>query len=161
MAKRQKYCYVMLIIVFALVACSNTTQNDPESLKNGVTHVANPKPEAASTDHKWDYTLVNDIKDTAKDVPEVYDVSVVKGKEDCLVAYRVKHMARFRMQNIEKELTDTLEKRFPDIKFTVSNDYKIFLESVRLLDKVKNEKVPKDKMEDQLTKIINLSKEQT
>jgi MinD-like ATPase involved in chromosome partitioning or flagellar assembly len=103
-------------------------------------------------------------KSVEKDVealPELYDVAVIKGKKDFLVAYKVKHLQRFRMKDIEKKLADKLEKKYPNENFTVSSDYKIFLEATRLQERIKSGKYNEKAAEKRLQEIIELQKEKT
>ena len=51
------------------------------------------------------------------------------------------------MKKIEKQLTKELQKQFKDLSFTVSSDFKIFLEAVRLNEKVEKENLSKEKKE--------------
>ncbi|MDP4161782.1 MAG: sporulation protein [Bacillota bacterium] len=104
---------------------------------------------------------VQDIKKDVSSLPEIYDVAVIKGKKDTLVVYKVKHLQRFRMKKIEKKLNTLLEKKYPDDKFSVSSDYKIFLEAERLRKKIKDAHVTKKKAEKELQSIIKLKDETT
>ena len=63
------------------------------------------------------------------------------------------------MKAIEKEVNDKLEEKYPDEDFTVSSDYKIFLEAVRLGEKLKDPKYPEKKAKKELNRIIGLNKE--
>jgi len=54
-----------------------------------------------------------------------------------------------------------LNKKYPDEKFTISSDYKIFLEAVELKEKLKNPHYSRDQAEKQLKKIIKLKNEMT
>ncbi|HYK73361.1 MAG TPA: hypothetical protein VEV44_09605 [Pseudoneobacillus sp.] len=88
-------------------------------------------------------------------------MAVIKGKKDTLVVYKVKHLHRFRMKQIEKKINKHLENKYPDEDFTVSSDYKIFMEALELKEKVKKPDYPKDKAERELQKIIKLKEELT
>lgn len=106
----------------------------------------------------------NDIALIQKDVEEfdgVYNVIVIKGKKDTLVTYKVKQLKRFRMKKIEKEIKNQLKKKYSDEKFTVSSDFKIYLEADRLRKKMKDPKFNEQKLEKRLRKILKLEKEQT
>lgn len=106
----------------------------------------------------------NDIALIQKDVEEfdgVYNVIIIKGKKDTLVTYKVKQLKRFRMKKIEKEIKNQLKKKYSDEKFTVSSDFKIYLEADRLRKKMKDPKFNEQKLEKRLRKILKLEKEQT
>ena len=69
------------------------------------------------------------IKKDVEHLDYIYDVAVIKGENEDLVVYKVKHFQRFQMKKIEKEVNEILEKRYPEENFIVSSDYKIFLEA--------------------------------
>ncbi|WP_018664525.1 hypothetical protein [Heyndrickxia acidiproducens] len=91
----------------------------------------------------------------------IYDVAIIEGPQQTLIAYKVRHLHRFRMGKIEKDLTASLEKRYPRQKFIVSSDYKIFLETVRLQEDMEKHKVSKKQAIKRFKKIIQLKKELT
>ena len=93
----------------------------------------NPNPIVTEKNNGED--KVKKIEKEVSSFDELYDVAVVKGKKDTLVVYKVKHMHRFKMKKIEKDLTKRLEKNYPKENITVSSDYKIFLEAVRLVER--------------------------
>jgi hypothetical protein len=78
-----------------------------------------------------------------------------------LVVYKVKHLQRFRMKTIEKNITNHLEKKYPKEDFIVSSDYKIFLEAVRLKDDMKKRKITEKKAEKRFKEIVSLTEEMT
>jgi len=117
----------------------------------------NPAP--LTTDQQGSQNHVQEIKQEVSSLPQIYDVAVVKGKEDTLVAYKVKHMQRFRMKQIEKDVQKRLEKKFPKEKFTISSDYKIFLEAVRLNEHIKNPKYSERKAESRLKEIVKMTED--
>jgi hypothetical protein len=105
---------------------------------------------------------VERIKKDVSSFPEIYDVAVVEGKKNTLVAYKVKHLKRMKMKKIEENINKLLEKKYPNENFTVSSDYKIFLEAVKLNEQIKSDKkFSKQKAEKQLQKIIEMTKEMT
>lgn len=157
-----KRCYLFLLIIFATfsaTACSSV--DDTTETRTSLLKTANPNPVVVK-ETTSEERLVDDIKKTALSVNGIYDVAVVKGKEkDCLVGFKVRHLERFRMKKIEKQLTEKLEKKFSELNFTVSSDYKIFLESVRLNEKIKKDHLSEEKREKRLQEIIKLSTEKT
>jgi hypothetical protein len=105
---------------------------------------------------------VERIKKDVSSFPEIYDVAVVEGKKNTLVVYKVKHLYRYKMKKIEKNINNLLEKRYPNENFTVSSDYKIFLEAVKLNERIQSDKqFSKQKAEKQLQQIIEMTKEMT
>lgn len=151
----------LMLFIFSLsvllFGCS--TVNDTPETRSSLIRTSNPNPIAVNNK---DEKLVGDIKKTALSIDGIYDVAVIKGEaKDCLVAFKVHHLERFRMKKIEKQLTKELQKQFKDLSFTVSSDFKIFLEAVRLNEKVEKENLSKEKKEKRLQEIIKLSREKT
>lgn len=151
----------LMLIIFSLsvllFGCS--TVNDTPETRSSLVRTSNPNPIAVNNK---DEKLAGDIKKTALSIDGIYDVAVIKGEaKDCLVAFKVHHLERFRMKKIEKQLTKELQKQFKDLSFTVSSDFKIFLEAVRLNEKVEKENLSKEKKEKRLQEIIKLSREKT
>jgi hypothetical protein len=54
-----------------------------------------------------------------------------------------------------------LEKKYPDENFILSSDYKIFLETVRLKEKLSNHSISKKDAEKEFKDIVKLKKEKT
>lgn len=146
---------ILLACILMLASCS---QNQKDS-QLALIKTTNPSP--ITTDRNKRTDEVEKIKKDVSSFPEIYDVAVVKGKKDTLVAYKVKHMHRFKMENIEKELNQKLEKRYPKENFTVSSDYKIFLEAVRLNERMKARKLSHIQAEKRLQQIIKMTKDMT
>jgi len=115
----------------------------------------NPNP--IVTQQNRNHDLVKKIKNDISEINEIYDVAVVEGKEDILVAYKVKHLQRFNMKKIEKEVNEKLEKEYPKENFTVSSDYKIFLEAVRLNEKRESGHLSSNQAEDRLNEILKMT----
>jgi hypothetical protein len=115
----------------------------------------NPNPTV--TKKNYDQDNVESIEREVESIDEIYDVAVVKGKEATLVVYKVKHMQRFRMKQIEKDLTKKLEEKYPKEQFTVSSDYKIFLEAVRLVERKDNGNLSDKQSEKRLNEIVKMT----
>lgn len=116
------------------------------------------------TPQSVDYHSVAMAEKVEKDIEkfeEIYDVMVIKGKEETLVAYKVKHLERYHMKKIEKDLDKMLEKNYPGENFVLSSDYKIFLEAVKLKNKMKDPSFSEDKAEEKFQEILSLQKELT
>lgn len=121
----------------------------------------NPKPGATNDLDDKNVKLAKKVKKDIQALDEIYDVAVIAGKKDTLVAYKVKHLKRFGMKRIEKEINKKLEKHYPGENFIVSSDFKIFIEAVELQEKMKDPAYSEKKAEKQLQKIISLKKEMT
>ena len=148
---------LIFICLFGLTACNQEQKVKDSQL--ALIKTTNPNPIVTDKTKSRDH--VEEIERDVSSFPEIYDVAVIKGKNDTLVAYKVKHMQRFRMKKIEKDLNKRLEKSYPKENFTVSSDYKIFLEAVRLNERMKSAKFSSKRAEQQLKKIIRMSKAMT
>ncbi len=147
-----------LVIVTLLCAC-----NDDEPKGNGIAllKTTNPAPLSLEKNTKKELDLIGAIEQDVESFKELYDVSVLKGKEDILVAYKVRHMQRFHMKKIEKKIKKLLKEKYPEENFIVSSDYKIFLEAVELEENLKDPNYSTEKAEKRLQEIIKLKKELT
>ena len=89
-------------------------------------------------------------------------MAVVKGEEGNSCCVQGQTFAKVSYEKkIEKDVQSRLEKKYPDDEFVVSSDYKIFLEAVRLGEKMKDPNYPKKKAKQELDQIILLKKELT
>lgn len=159
-----KKAVILLAIVIMFGAgpagCTSFGKTSPESRASMIQSV-NPDPGATNDLDEKDIKLAKKVKKDIAALDEIYDVAVIVGKEDILVAYKVKHLKRFGMKRIEKEINKKLEKNYPDEDFIVSSDYKIFIEAVELRERMKDPSFPDKKAEEQLQRIISLKKELT
>lgn len=148
----------MILITATLTSCNtDATQNSGMSL----IQKSDPDPIILDEKTKDKNKLVSSIKKDVAKFEELYDVAVIKGEEEILVAYKVKHMQRFKMVNIEQKMNKMLEEKYPKENFIVSSDYKIFLEAVELNDKMKNPDYSNKDAQKKLEEIIELKKELT
>jgi hypothetical protein len=150
------YRVLMIASLLLLAGCNQDQQAKDSQL--ALVKTTNPKP--VVTDGKKPPAWVEEIRQEVSSFPELYDVAVVKGKEGTIVVYKVKHLQRFKMKKIEKEVTKTLEKKHPKEKFTVSSDYKIFLEAIRLDEKMKSSKKYSEKdAEKRFNEIVEMTED--
>jgi hypothetical protein len=152
-----KAAYQMIVSMSLLFLTACTQDRPVKESQMALMKTTNPTP--LSTERKKNVDRVEDIKRDVSSLPELYDVAVVKGDKDTLVVYKVKHMHRFKMKTIEKNLNKKLEKKHPKENFTVSSDYKIFLESVRLNEKMKSGKLSHSKAEKRLEEIVKMTED--
>jgi hypothetical protein len=150
-----KYGFVLCSCFLLLTAC-NSNQPVKES-KLALMKTTNPNP--VLTDQNKSSKQVEEIKKKVSSLPELYDVAVVKGKRDTLVVYKVKHLHRFNMKKIEKNVNKMLEEKYPKENFTVSSDYKIFLEAVRLNERMESEKLSQSDAEKRLKEIVKMTED--
>lgn len=151
----------LIIISILSVSIAGCSQNESKESELALIKTTDPSPMLLERNTSKKLDLVADIEQDIESFKELYDVAIVKGKKDTLVAYKVKHLYRFQMKKIEKKLNDKLEKKYPDEKFTVSSDYKIFLEAVKLNEKMKNPNFTQEKANKELNDIIKLKQEMT
>lgn len=151
---------VVLMLLASITAGCSLGDTSPKSRTSMIQSV---NPDAGATDDldEKNIKLADRVKKDIQSLDEIYDVAVIKGKEDTLVAYKVKHMKRFGMKRIEKEINKRLEENYPNEDFIVSSDFKIFIEAVELSEKIKDPSYPEKKAEKQLQRIISLKKEMT
>ncbi|MCL6572783.1 MAG: YhcN/YlaJ family sporulation lipoprotein [Bacillus sp. (in: Bacteria)] len=149
--------YMHLLIVFACLLVL-TSCNQPQQVKESqlaLMKTTNPTPEV--TENNKSHERVKEIEQEVSKIPEIYDVAVVKGKEETLVVYKVKHMQRFRMKGIEKNVNKKLEEKYPKENFIVSSDYKIFLEAIRLNEQMNSSEFSRKKAEKRLKDIVKMT----
>ncbi|MBP2241199.1 hypothetical protein J2Z40_001761 [Cytobacillus eiseniae] len=151
-----KYFCMALLLMTALMGCNQNESNESEL---ALIKKTNPSPLLIKNNSRNEFDLVKSIEKDIESIKELYDVAVVKGKDDTLVAYKVKHLQRFHMKKIEKKMKKMLEEKYPDEKFTVSSDYKIFLEAVKLNEKMKDPNYSEEKASKRLKEIIKLKNE--
>lgn len=127
---------------------------------DGTAMIERADPDAVQLDGHHD-ELAADIKKEADSFDEIYDTAVVKGTKQLLVAYKVRHLERFRMKKIEKDLDKHIEKMAKEekVEIVVSSDYKIFLEAVRLKEDMEAGHLTEKEADKRLEEIITLKKE--
>lgn len=156
---RKRHLWLFAALLISISGCSGdgkVTESDLALVKT-----TNPPPTLIEKNTKENLDLVASIEHDVESMKELYDVAVVKGDGDTLVAYKVKHLQRFHMKRIEKKMNKMLEEKYPDENFTVSSDYKIFIEAVELQEKMKDPDFSDKKAKKKLDKIIKLQKEMT
>ncbi|PKG25564.1 YhcN/YlaJ family sporulation lipoprotein [Niallia nealsonii] len=159
MKNKKKLVYFLFILSFLLAGC----EKEYSSISRwALLKTVDPKPiTIGGNESSSDQQVVEEIKKETSSTDGIYDVAVVKGAKNIIVAYKVEHMHRFRMKSIEKELKNKLKKNFPDEIFTVSSDFKIFLETVRLYDRVEHNQYSEKEANKRIKQIIALKKELT
>jgi hypothetical protein len=144
--------------VFVLIGCAN--KEDGNDSKIALMKKTNPPPIELVDNPETD-SYGHAIKKEISKMEELYDVAVIQGKEETLVVYKVKHMHRFKMKSIEKKMDVYLEDKYPKEDFILSSDYKIFLETIRLKEKLKKGSISKKDAENKFQDIVKLQKEKT
>lgn len=152
---------LILFVVISAILVGGCNNDGPKESGISLIKTMNPAPVTIGNDSKNEEDLIRSVEKDIEGFEELYDVAVIKGKEDILVAYKVKHMQRFHMKKIEKKMNKLLEKKYPDENFIVSSDYKIFLEAVELEENMKDPNYSDKNAEKKLQEIIELKNELT
>lgn len=157
--RKFKSFMAVILMILALGGCANYQGNET---KLALVKTIDPKPAVFSKHGETeDMKLLKKVEKEILSIHPIYDAAIVKTEKETVVAYKVKHMHRFRMKQIEKQINQRLEKKFPDERFTVSSDYKIFLEVVELINKQKDPKYSPKEADKKLKEIISLKQELT
>lgn len=159
--KQIVFCFYLLSGLLAIMVGCNVNNSQEKDTKLALIKQTNPNPITLVSNKKEKEASVSDIEADVEAIDEIYDVAVIRGKKETLIVYKVKHLHRFHMEKIEKELNSMLEKNYPKEDFIVSSDFKIFLEAIKLSNKMKDPKYSEKKANEELERIIELKKELT
>lgn len=149
--------YIIRLMIIASVIFMGSCNQDQKVKDSQLALMKMTNPNPIVTEQNKDEDKVKKIEKEVENFNEIYDVAVVKGKEETLVVYKVKHLHRFKMKKIEADLNKTLEKKYPKETFIVSSDYKIFLEAVRLVEKRNKGKLSDKQAEKRLNEIVKMT----
>jgi Sporulation lipoprotein YhcN/YlaJ (Spore_YhcN_YlaJ) len=152
----KKACLFLMVFLLGVFGCNGTAEN---SQSHNVTRTGYQQNN--STLPAYDQSPSKKAEEKVKKMEEVTEVVAVNTDKELLVAFKIKHLQRFRLKKIESKVDKQLKKAFPDHKLTVSSDLKIFIETSKLKDKMKREKLSKKEVSKKIEKITKLSKEQT
>nr|WP_295973807.1 sporulation protein [uncultured Bacillus sp.] len=151
----------LLFGILAITAGCNVHNSEEKEEQLALIKRTDPEP-VTLVSHKGEKKeSVLQLEKHIESFDEIYDAAIIRGKKHTLIVYKVKHMERFRMKKIEKELNSMLEKSYSKENFIVSSDYKIFLEAVKLSNKINDPNFSEKKANEELERIIKLKKELT
>ena len=149
MVKSKKYGLILvcsLMIVF-LIACQNNQVDRTPNRENlqiqNIRHLD-------QDDHQINQSVQDQFD-------EITDLTSVTYNHEIIMAIQVNSLAQFNEQQIAIDIEDYLGKMHPEIKATVSSDYKIFLEINRLKQKITTENLTSKDFKQQFGKIIKLT----
>ncbi|MET3698324.1 hypothetical protein SAMN05877753_108179 [Bacillus oleivorans] len=148
---------MLSFIIVTLLGCTFEAPKEPDE-QWSLVKVIDPPPQSIDYHSR---SMAEKIEHDIEKLEDIYDVMVIKGKDETLVVYKVKHLERFHMKKIEKDLEKMLEERYPDENFSLSSDYKIFLEAVKLKNKMKDPSFTEDQAEKKFQELLTLQKEKT
>lgn len=150
--------FFVVVLFFILGGCADYSSKETQL---ALIKKIGPTPTAVGENESKDLKMLKKVRKEILSVKPVYDVAVIKGEKDTVVAYKVKHLNRFRMKQIEKDINKRLEKKFPKEDFVISSDYKIFLEVIELINDEKDPDYSDKKADKKLQEIIKLKQELT
>ena len=153
--------YLQLLFICLLFLSGCASNGDGKAERLALLKQTNPKPMDIIDDTD---SHIGDEEAVKKEVTKndhIYDVVIVKNGKEMLVAYKIKHLHRFQMKQIEKKLTKDLNKKYEGVHFVVSSDYKIFLEAVRLNKLLRENEIPREKAKKEFNQIVELKEEKT
>lgn len=147
---------LVMILFFSIIGCAHEPKEQKQSLQNeNITNVSHDG--SASRSDQWHAKKAVDMLKARRDVK---DAVAVEANGRLLVAYQVKHMQRFRMKDIEKDIERTLNDTF-DKQVIASRDLKIFWETKALKEKLETKHMSEKEIEKEMMTIQKLSEEQT
>ncbi|QQZ08178.1 YhcN/YlaJ family sporulation lipoprotein [Heyndrickxia vini] len=147
----------LLIIVLLMIGCSH----EQDSKESRLSLMKTTQPAPVKIREQQNRSISKQVKNEVLQNEAIYDAAVIEGDKKVLVAYKVKHFYRFKMKKIEKNLQKQLNHQFPNKKFIVSSDYKIFLESVRLKEAITDQTISQKEAKKRFNEIIKLTDEIT
>ncbi|SFA58399.1 Sporulation lipoprotein YhcN/YlaJ (Spore_YhcN_YlaJ) [Anoxybacillus pushchinoensis] len=147
---------LVMILFFFIISCAHEPKEQKQSLQNeNITNVSHDGS-AKRSDQQHAEKAVQMLKERQ----DVKDAVAVEANGRLLVAYQVKHMQRFRMKAIEKNIERTLNDTF-DKQVIASHDLKIFWKTKALKEKMETKRMSEKEIEKEMTVIQKLSEEQT
>lgn len=152
--------FIFSASILIVIGCSHDSGKEHDESDLALIQTTDPAPIELKK-RSEDQSVAYKVREEVKNIDEIYDVAIIEGKKQILVAYKVRHLNRFKMKQIEKDLTKRLNKKYPDDKFIVSSDYKIFLEAVRLKEDLDGTNMSADEAHKRFKKIIKLKEEMT
>ncbi|MGX1900584.1 peptidoglycan-synthase activator LpoB [Thermolongibacillus altinsuensis] len=148
---------IFFLFIFVLFGCSKENEVQKQSLqKLNLTQTSTKE-----TAHRDDQNVAEKAVQIVKQKREVNDVLAVNSEKKMIVAYKVKHLERFRMKKIEKAIRKELEKNFPNYEIIVSSDLKLFWKTEELKQKLEKKRLDQKKLDKEIDMLKKLSKEQT
>ncbi|WP_102347397.1 YhcN/YlaJ family sporulation lipoprotein [Bacillus sp. Marseille-P3661] len=146
--------FITIISTFWLAGCNYFNGNaQPEPMV-----FEEPVKISTSQQEKYEQIDVDKVLNSKK---EIKDIRSVTHKDDVVVALELVHWYTFQSKKLADRFKKDLEKEWPDKKFEVTTDHKIFIELEKLQNEINNDDLSKKEIGKKLDKINKLSKEQT
>ncbi|MGM7680903.1 YhcN/YlaJ family sporulation lipoprotein [Cytobacillus sp. Hm23] len=156
--RKSRLLFLMIITIIA----SSCTMTEKESNEDNqmITKLSSTSKERPPEQIVIDQTISQRVMKEIVKQDRITQAIAVNIDEEVVVAFKVKHVHRWFLADIEDKAKKALKKEFPDYKITVSRDLKIFIELTRLKKKINEDKLDKKKAEKELNDITLLSKEE-
>lgn len=103
-----------------------------------------------------DQSVAIEAKEMTENFLEFKEVETVFLHNRLLVATQLKQWDKWKRNKIEKELKKTLEKQLDVEKIYVSSDYKIFIETKKLANNIKQKEISRNEAHDAFQAIVVL-----
>ncbi|WP_044748647.1 YhcN/YlaJ family sporulation lipoprotein [Bacillus alveayuensis] len=153
-----KKLFPVLLVFSILFGCAKEKENQQQSLQNfNITKTSTKETADANLNQSVAKQAVQRISKKR----EIKDVVAVNTKKKLLLAYQVKHLQRFRMKQIEKNIQKELEKIFPHHDVVISSDLKLFWKTEELRRKLNKDGIDEKEVNKQIKKLEKLSNELT
>ncbi|WP_181537948.1 YhcN/YlaJ family sporulation lipoprotein [[Anoxybacillus] calidus] len=151
-----KKWFLAFFIIGILFGCAKEKENQQQSLQNFNITKSSTKETA---DANLNQSVAKQAVQKIREKREIKDVVAVNTKKKLLLAYQVKHMQRFRMKQIRKDVKEELENLFPDYDIILSSDIKLFWKTEELRRKLSKDGMDEKEIDKQIEKLEKLSNE--
>lgn len=149
-----KRIIALAVVLTTLVSC---TPNNNESQSSPPVEMT----KISTNNNEINQDQSNRAKNILSKNDNVTHVYAVNTKDTLVIAIKVRHMKRLRLQKIKQELTKKMKKEFPKMDVQLSTDEKIVIELEKLEKKLETTSISKKELKNRLQSIIDLSKEET
>lgn len=146
---------LILGLVFLLTSCMNKEATF-EPRGNDSLELTKLRSEGIT-----DQQPANQAKEFLSHYEEVAAVRAVNQDSQLVIAVEIKHLDRFSLEDIEKQLQKDIKKNFSDMKVTLSTDQKILIELRKLEEEITANRISHEEIKERLQKIKKLSQEET
>ena len=96
-----------------------------------------------SNEQQNNKTIQQEIEQKLKDDDAITRANIISVNDEWLISYEMKPLDKWRKKKHLNSLKKSIEKLDSSQNFTISNDFKIFLESKKLLEKQDDEEIKK------------------
>jgi hypothetical protein len=155
----RKQFIVAMIVGLLIVGCAREKEEKQQSSQG--TNMIKTSTDGTAHSYKVDQSVAKQAVQRIKAREDVKDAVAVSTKDKLLLVYQVKHMYRFRMKQIQKDVKQQLKTLFPDHEVIVSSDLKIFWKTDELRGKIHKDGMSERKINRQIEKLKKLSEERT